>query len=69
MNQFDTTGSGHIPVGWPHIHLATDSSCPHTGINVRPKCAGLTDAEVAALREHFALLAAANAADQHQVQP
>lgn len=36
------------------IHL--DGGCDHRGPNVCPECAHLTDAEVAALREYFALL-------------
>lgn len=57
MSQFDTTGSGHIPVGSPRIHLDNDG-CNHMDGNVCPACAELTDAEVAALREYFELLEA-----------
>lgn len=62
MSQFDTTGSGHIPVGSAHIHLDNDG-CNHMGGNVCPACAELTDAEVAALREYFALLESRRAED------
>lgn len=48
MSRFDTTGSGHIPVG-PRIHL--DDDCSHRDNHVCPACAQLTPEETAALRE------------------
>ena len=60
MSQFDTTGSGHIPVGSPRIHLDTDG-CNHRDNNACPACAELTDEETNALREYFALLEAKRA--------
>lgn len=55
MSQFDTTGSGHIPVGSPRIHLDGDD-CNHRYNNVCPACAELTDEETAAVREYFRLI-------------
>ncbi|SBS73872.1 hypothetical protein MHPYR_180100 [uncultured Mycobacterium sp.] len=57
MSQFDTTGSECFPVGSPRIHLDSDG-CNHRNNNACPACVELTDEEVAALREYFALLAA-----------
>jgi len=55
MSQFDTTGSGHIPVGSARFQFDKDG-CNHLYGNVCPACAELTDAEVEALREYFARL-------------
>lgn len=57
MSQFDTTGSGHIPVGSARIHLQSDG-CNHRNNNVCPVCAELTDDEVRAIREYFRSLKA-----------
>lgn len=56
MSRFDTTGSGHIPVGDAgRFHFSLDD-CNHQGINVCPECAELTAEELAAIREYVALL-------------
>lgn len=55
MSGFDTTGSGHIPVGGP-LRLSRDAryhfgpdECTHSDGNVCAGCAELTEAEAAAL--------------------
>lgn len=68
MSQFDTSGSGDMPVGGAdgavRIHIDDIDQCNHRDNNVCPICAELTDEEVAAIRHYFALLAEKRQADE-----
>lgn len=55
MSAFDTTGSGHLPVGGPVRFSNDPDTCTHADRNVCPQCAELTEAEAQAVREYLEL--------------
>ena len=56
MSAFDTSGSGHLPVGGQIRWWENPLECTHAQRNVCPQCAELTEDEAAAVAEYIATL-------------